>query len=50
VRVEPSEDGHYHDGWSSNEASSRDSSAERDERDRRDVDRRLSRDDRMQED
>ncbi|GAA5999250.1 hypothetical protein JCM5350_000691 [Sporobolomyces pararoseus] len=46
-RVEPSEDGHYHDGWSSNEASSRDSSAERDERDRREVDRKL---DSMQED
>lgn len=50
-RVEPSQDGHYHDGWSSNEASSRDSSAERDARDRREVASRLdSREDRMQED
>ncbi|GAA5890343.1 hypothetical protein JCM16303_001436 [Sporobolomyces ruberrimus] len=50
-RVEPCDDGHFHDGWSSNEASSRDSSAERDERDRRQVDQKLGdRDDRMQED
>ncbi|GAA5823219.1 hypothetical protein JCM10212_001117 [Sporobolomyces blumeae] len=42
VGLEPASDGHYHDGWSSVESSSRDSSVERDERDRKDVEKRVN--------